>query len=219
MEEFKYPLKVDIGHNLILQNSEGKHASGLEMLQDIVFPLLSDSEKFRAPHYLKHIDLFPEGQFCVTDGDLVVGMTTTIRMTFDFNHCQHRFEDVIDGGYLTSHQPDGEWLYGMDVGTHPDYRRRGIAKALYRARQALAKSLGLKGQVTVGMMNGYGEKKHQYSPEEYFEKIKSGEEYDPTVSTQMKLGFKPMQLIPDYLDDPTCDNFGVLIALDVEKDF
>src|SRR5687768_11082344 len=121
---------------LVVVSTRDEHAEQLEELQNICFPTLAPEQRFKAPHYRKHIELFPEGQFAVLDGDVldggrVVGMTSTIRLDFDFEHPGHDFDDIIQGGWMTSHQPGGAWLYGADIGTHPEYRRRGIAKALY----------------------------------------------------------------------------------------
>ena len=203
---------------LLLVNSRPEHAAQLQDLQDIVFPTLALEERFRAHHYLKHIEIFPEGQFVVLDGTKVVGMTSTIRLNFDFEHTNHTFADVIQGGYLTSHEPDGPWLYGADIGTHPEYRRRGIARALYIARHAVVRHFKLAGQVTVGMMSGYGAIKHTMTPELYYAGLESGKLKDPTVSAQVHLGFEMRGLLRGYLNDPVCDNSGILLVLDAERE-
>ena len=118
---------------LVVMHTRPEHASALEALQRICFPTLDDAERFKAPHYLKHLELFPDGQFVVLDGDRVVGATTTLRLHFDFDHVTHTFADIIEGGWLTSHEPDGDWLYGADVGVDPAYPGRGLATALYAA--------------------------------------------------------------------------------------
>jgi GNAT superfamily N-acetyltransferase len=206
-----------LASGLVVASTRPEHALQLEELQKIVFPTLADQERFKAPHYRKHIELFPEGQFVVLDGERVVGMTSSIRLDVDFEHPVHRFADIIQGGWLTSHQPNGQWLYGADIGTHPQYRRRGIARALYAARQHTVHHLGLKGQVTVGMLNGYGALKDQMSPEKYYQKLLAGELIDPTVSVQMRLGFEPRGLVREYLDDPACGNSGAFLVLDAAK--
>src|SRR5580765_2398617 len=119
---------------------------------------------------------------CVVDGERVVGMTSTIRMDFDFDDPHHTFAEVIQGGWLTSHQPDGPWLYGADIGTHPDYRRRGIARALYASRHELVHRLGLRGQMTVGMPSGYGAVKDHTSAQAYYDELVTGAREDPTIS-------------------------------------
>jgi GNAT superfamily N-acetyltransferase len=201
-----------------IASTRGEYAEALEDLQMLCFPTLDDAERFKAPHYHKHIQLFPEGQFVALDGGRVVGMTSTIRLHFDFEHVEHKFADVIQGGWLTSHEPDGDWLYGADIGTHPSYRRRGIARGLYAARHDAVRSLGLEGQVTVGMLRGYGALKGEMSAEAYYDSLLRGERRDPTISAQMSVGFEPRGLLPDYLNDPVCDNYGVLLVLTAEKD-
>jgi predicted metalloendopeptidase len=145
-----------LASGIVIRSTRKEDAEALEQLQLVVFPTLEDSERFKRQHYLKHIEIFAEGQFVAIDGERVVGMTSTVRLPFDFDHAQHSFADVLDGGWLTSHDPEGDWLYGADVGTHPEYRRRGIARGLYAGRQDTVTRLGLLGQVTVGMLRGYG---------------------------------------------------------------
>ena len=203
---------------LVIVSARPEHAPELEALQRVVFPTLADEQRFKAAHYLKHLELFPSGQFVGLDGDRVVAATATIRLHFDFADRSHTFADIIQGGWLTSHQPDGDWLYGADIGVHPEYRRRGLAQALYAARQELVWALGLKGQVTAGMMSGYGSVKHKMSAEEYYEGLVTGRITDPTLSMQQRVGFEFRGLLKDYLSDPVCDNYSVLIVLDAAKD-
>lgn len=207
-----------LANGLLVQSTNASHARQLEDLQALVFPNLSEAERFRAEHYLKHIELFPEGQFVVLDGDRVVGMTTTLRHPFDPDHPDHTFEEVIEGGWLTSHDPKAAWMYGADVGTHPEYRRRGIARALYAARHVMVRELGLSGQITVGMLNGYGAVADQMTIDEYFGEVRAGKRNDPTISAQLRVGFELGPLVKNYLSDPTCGNAGATIVLPAEKD-
>ena len=202
---------------LTVVSTRPEHAAQLQELQDLCFPTLAVEQRFRAPHYLKHIELFPDGQFVVLDGERVVGMTSTVRLDFDFEHPGHNFDDIIQGGWLTAHLPTGSWLYGADIGTHPEYRRRGIAKALYVARHDTVRRLGLKGQVTVGMLPGYAKVKDTMSIREYYEGVKDGRLNDPTVSAQMAVGFEVRGLMQNYLDDPVCDNSGACLVLPAER--
>ena len=205
-------------NGLVIATARAEHAAQLGALQRVVFPTLADEQRFKAAHYLKHFDLFPAGQFIGLDGDRVVAATATIRLHFDFGDRSHTFADIIQGGWLTSHEPDGDWLYGADIGVHPDYRGRGLAQALYAARQELVWGLGLKGQVTAGMMSGYGAVKHQMSAEDYYEGLVAGRINDPTLSMQRRVGFEFRALLKDYLQDPICDSYSVLIVLSAARD-
>ena len=212
------PFYRRLENGLVVMSTRPEHADQLEELQRVCFPTLDDAERFKAAHYRKHIELYPEGQFVAVDGDRVVAATTTLRLHFDFNHVTHTFAEIIQGGWLTSHQPDGDWLYGADIGVHPDYRGRGLALALYAARQELVWRQRLKGQVTAGMIPGYGAAKAHMSAEEYYRGVVSGAVTDPTLSMQMRVGFEPRALLAGYLNDPVCDNYSVLIVLDAGKD-
>jgi len=201
------------GNGLAVCRTGPEHAEQLEELQRIVFPTLAPEQRFTAAHYRRHVELFPDGQLCVVDGARVVGMTSTIRLDFDFTHPNHTFADIIQGGWLTSHDPAGRWLYGADIGTHPEYRRRGIARALYATRHELVHRLGLDGELTVGMPNGYGAVKHAMTAEQYYAELVAGTREDPTISAQRRIGFELRGLLPDYIDDPACDRYGIVLVL------
>ena len=207
-----FPYRKETADGLVVQTTRPEHAEQLEKLQETVFPTLAKDSLFRANHYLNHIRIFPEGQFVVTDGDKVVGMTTTIRYHMDDEPGHgHTFADVLDGGYLNTHESEGEWLYGLDVGTHPEWRKRGIARLLYDARQFTVEHLHLKGQYTYGMLTGYGALKNTMTAGQYYDELIAGKRKDPTVSRQMANGFEPVMLVPGYLDDPVCDGNTVLL--------
>ncbi len=208
----------ELAGGLIVRNTQTAHALQLEELQKIVFPTLADDELIRAVHYLRHLEVFPEGQFVITDKDKVIGMTTTMRTNFDFENHHHTFKETIAGGWLSNHDPNGDWLYGLDMGVLPAYRGRGLGRALYRARHAVARTLGLKGQLTVGMMSGYGAVSGEVSGVQYYEELRQGLRKDPTLTPQMKIGFVPVALMPEHLNDPVCGNYGVLIKLDIDKE-
>src|SRR2546426_5423610 len=159
---------------VVIASTRPEHAAPLAALQEFCFPTLAPEQRFVAAHYHKQLELFPEGQFVALDGDRVVGGTSTCRLHFDFNHVGHTFDDVIQGGWLTSHEPDGDWLYGADIGVDPAYRGRGIATALYAARQEVVWRLGLKGQVTAGMISGYGAAKDRMTAQAYYEGVVAG---------------------------------------------
>ncbi|MEO0043207.1 MAG: hypothetical protein RL329_2655 [Bacteroidota bacterium] len=199
----------------VLQNSQPHHCKGLEKLQKIVFPTLAKDEIIREKHYLKHIELFPAGQFVLLDGNKVIGMSTTIRYHYALE--DHTFLDISEGLWMTSHEPDGDWLYGMDIGVHPAYRGQGLARAMYRARQETCQELGLKGQLTVGLLNGYHNYQHKMSIEDYYQELLAGRLMDPTVNVQQKMGFEWIRVIHNYLQDPQCGNAGVLMVLDAAK--
>lgn len=198
---------------LLVTWTRPEHAEQLAALQLLVFPTLDPGERFSAHHYREHVEHFPQGQFVALDGDRVVGMTSTILLDLDVDHPDHSFDDVAEGGWRRHHRPDGRWMYGTDMGVHPEYRRRGIARALYAARQDAVRLLDLDGQVTVGMLSGFGALRHQLDIHQYYAAVLTGALTDPTVTAQIRMGFEPRGLVPDYVDDPVCDGWGVYLVM------
>lgn len=205
------PYLTNTAAGLVVQTTQAEHTVQLEALQELVFPTLAKNVLFRAPHYLSHISIFPEGQFVVTDGDKVVGMTSTILYHLD-ETTPSTFAQVIDGGFLNTHEPEGEWLLGLDMGTHPQWRGRGIARLLYDARQHTVERLNLRGQYTYGMLSGYGPLKGTMRAEDYYAELIAGQRTDPTVSRQIANGFEAVRLVPGYIEDPVCGNYAVLLV-------
>ena len=178
--------RKELPNGYVIQQTEAQHAKALDALQRVIFPTLAEEERMAERHYLHHLTVFPTGQLVLLDGNKVIGMTSSIRYHLSLE--DHTFLDVSDNLWFNTHEPEGEWLYGMDMGVHPDYRGQGLARQFYRARQELCRELGLKGQIIVGMPNGYGQYAQEMSLEAYFAQLVAHNIYDPTVSTQMRMG-------------------------------
>ncbi len=185
----------------------------LEAVQRASFPTLSEDEIITAAHYAAQIERFPDGQLSMlNEAGEVVACSTDFRTKVDFDNFEHRYIDAVDDNWLGNHDPEGDWLYGADIGVLPEYRGRGLGRKMYNARRDLIRRLNLRGHVAGGMLKGYGKLKDQMTAEAYLEKVKSGELFDPTVSVQLKVGFQIHGLIQNYVDAPSCDNKAAFIV-------
>ncbi len=200
--------KVILG-KYILQTSLPENAKQQAELQAIVFPTLSKEELMTEEQYIRHIEIFPEGQMVVLDGHKVIASTTTLLQNY---HSEpHTFLEISDNLWLGTHDPKADWLYGLDVSVHPDYQGKGIGREIYNARQEVAKILGTKGQMTAGMPIGFDKVKDQMTIAAYCDKLIKGEIIDPTVTAQTKCGFILVEPLFDYLDDPRSGNCSILM--------
>lgn len=202
-------MRKEILGKYILQTSLPENAKQQAELQAIVFPTLSEEELMTEAQYQRHVEIFPEGQMVVLDGDKVIASTTTLLQ--NYHSGPHTFLEISDNLWLGTHDPEAEWLYGLDVSVHPDYQGKGIGREIYNARQEVAKALGTKGQMTAGMPIGFDKVKDQMSIAQYCEKLIKGEIIDPTVTAQTKCGFILVEPLFDYLDDPRSGNCSVLM--------
>jgi len=200
--------------DIIIDIIKPKYCAALEQLQRDCFPTLGDDDLMLEAHFRKHCELFPDGNFVALDGDKVVGLGSGFLIDFDFAHPQHRYMDIIDGGYYTTHQQDGDWYYGSDISVHPDYRRRGIGSRLYKARKDCVKKFNRKGIVAGGLLPGYPKYRKTLTPEQYAKKAAAGDLYDPTLSFQLSQGFQLRGMIENYIEDDASDNWATLIVWD-----
>lgn len=189
-----------------------EHIAQLEALQQTCYPTLAPEHLMRRPHFESQLRIFPEGQLVALDGDTVIGQSSTLRVDLDLEHPDHAFDDIIAQGYFTTHQPDGPWLYGADVSTHPNWRRRGVASRLYDARKHLVQQLGMRGIVAGGMLPGYRTYRDTLPVEEYVARVVRGELADPTLTAQLRNGFVVQGVLHSYLHDALLGDDAALIV-------
>ncbi len=195
-------------------NSQLSMVEELEAVQRAAFPTLAEDEIITAAHYAAHITRFPEGQFAVLNaaGQVVACSTDFRTSAVDFNDFEHRYIDAVANNWLSRHDPQGEWLYGADIGVLPAYRRRGIARRLYEARRNVIRSLHLRGHVAGGLLKGFSAYKAMMSVEAYVAKILAGELVDPTLSVQLRCGFTVHGIIHNYVHDSACDGKAAFLV-------
>ena len=146
------------------------------------------------------IAAFPEGQFVVEYDDEVVGYAASFRIDEKTAMGDHTWMEITGGGYASRHDPNGDWLYGMEVLVDPTRRRLRIGQRLYDARQGLAEAEGLKGIVFGGRMPGWQRRKKTYpTPQEYLNAVVNRKISDQVISFQLRQGFEPIGVLKNYL--------------------
>lgn len=193
-------------------NIKPEFASALAQLQRDCFPTLGGHELMNEPHFLKHCEIFPEGEFvAVTESGRVVGLGSGFFIDMDFEHPGHTFNEIIAGGYYTNHDPAGAYYYGADISVHPQFRGKGIGRKLYAARKNLVIQANRQGIVAGGVLPGYPNYRETHTIHEYVEQVVAGKLYDPTLTMQMRNGFVVRGMLENYIDDTNSDNWATLI--------
>lgn len=162
------------------------------------------------------LERFGEGQFVAVtgegDAEQVVGVALALRTNYPPSAPPKSWREMIGDLSLAEHEPRGAWLYGVEKAVRPECQGQGIGTALYEAQFKLVRRLGLRGIYAGGMLKGYVRYHGKMSIREYAGKVMRGELFDPTVSVQMKRGFKPRALIENYAWDHDAQHTGVLIV-------
>jgi predicted amidohydrolase/ribosomal protein S18 acetylase RimI-like enzyme len=145
---------------------------------------------------------FPEGQFVAEYDDLIVGYCATFQIGPEHALAAHTWSEITGNGYASRHDPDGDYLYGMEVCVDPAYRGLRIGQRLYDERRKLAQSWRLKGIVFGGRLPTLARRLRRFeSPEAYLEEVKGNRQRDPVLTFQLRNGFEVLGLLPDYLPE------------------
>lgn len=193
-------------------NTQSRHAPTIAAISYCDDP--DDETVFHAHHIRAHVQRFPQGQFTALCEGRVVGYATTMRTNRPPSARPLPWLQAVGDMRLSAHHPRGEWLYGVDFYVHPDFRRRGIGSALYRARFDLVKRLGLKGFYAGGMLAGYHRYCQQMTASDYGERVRRREITDPTITMQMNRGFRPQGVIENYVSGLPAYSSAMLIVWD-----
>ena len=181
---------------------------------DLTKRVYTNATPWEREQLASHIKVFPEGQFVAVDeNEKVVGMAASLIVKWDDYRFDNNWKDFTDGGFFTNHDPIyGHTLYGAEVMVDPDCRSRGVGSLLYKARRALVERLGLLRIRAGARLRGYWRYAQKMTAKEYADAVVRGVLKDPTLSFQLKNGFRVLAVVPGYLrHDPESGGHAALI--------
>ena len=184
-------------HHLRLRNMVLEDYDDVAQIMDQVYPDMDGA--WSREQFAAQINRFPEGQICIEDNGRVVAGVITLIVDYNRFGDKHTYDEITGGGYLTTHDPNGDVLYGVDIFVHPDYRAMRLGRRLYDARKELCRRLNLRGIVAGGRIPGYDHYADEMSPEAYIELVKRKEVHDPILSFQLANDFHVRRIITNYL--------------------
>ncbi|MBB4800980.1 putative amidohydrolase/ribosomal protein S18 acetylase RimI-like enzyme [Flavobacterium nitrogenifigens] len=158
------------------------------------------------------LSIFPEGQLVILVDGKVVGSALSLIVDEKLVEKRHNYQQISGDYTFSTHNPNAEILYGIDVFIHPNYRGLRLGRRLYDARKELCEQLNLKAIVFAGRIPSYREHAKKMSPKAYIEKVRTKELYDPVLSFQLSNDFHVLRVIKNYLEgDEESKEFAVLL--------
>jgi len=171
----------------------------IKTVMDIVYPVIGGA--WTQAEFAALRARFPEGQLCIEDRGRVVAAALSIIVGYGRFGDRHTYDGITAGGYFTTHDGNGETLYGVDVFTHPRYQGQGLGRRLYDARKKLCGKLNLRRIIIGGRIPGYDRYHDGISPREYVNLVLKKREYDPILSFQLANDFRVRRLARNYLPE------------------
>ena len=156
--------------------------------------------------------LFPEGQLVILVDDKVVGSALSLLVNYKKASSNHTYQKITGNSSFSTHDPEGEVLYGIDVFIDPEYRGLRLGRRLYDARKELCETLNLKSIIFAGRIPKYSEYSDEITPKEYIDKVRLKEYYDPVLSFQLSNDFHVLKIMKNYLEgDVSSQEYAVLL--------
>jgi GNAT superfamily N-acetyltransferase len=174
-----------------------------------------ESPSWSKAQLTSHLEVFPEGQLVALEekGGRILGMAASLIVLWDDYDMTASWRDFTEHGMFTNHDPEnGRTLYGAEVMVRPNEQRRGIGQKLYAGRRDIVRRLSLLRIRAGARLAGYYLHADRLTPEQYVKKVVAGEVRDLALSFQLKQGFVPLAVAPDYLHhDPESLGFAAVI--------
>ena len=184
-------------HKLEIRQARKKDLARIHRLVAKVYPGLGGYTRDQLRGQLNH---FTEGHLVAVYEGEIVGYCATLRISGDKGLAPHSWAEITGGGYGSTHDPAGDWLYGYEVCVDPDFRGLRLGERLYSARRALCVEMSLKGIIFGGRMPNYAKRAKDFdSAEAYARAVSEKKLRDPVVTFQIRQGFELVGILPEYL--------------------
>ncbi|QKT04013.1 GNAT family N-acetyltransferase [Ectothiorhodospiraceae bacterium 2226] len=186
-------------HHLQTRNMRLSDYDDIREIMDRVYAGMGGA--WQREQFVSQLARFPEGQICIEDNGKVVAAAFSVIVDYARYGDKHTYRQITGDGYLTTHDPTGDTLYGVDVFVHPDYRGLRLGRRLYDARKELCQNLNLRAIVAGGRIPGYKAYQDDLTPQQYIERVKRQEIYDPVLSFQLANEFHVRKVIKGYMPE------------------
>ena len=163
----------------------------------------------------KLINLFPEGQVVIKADGKLAGCALAIIVNFDAFEDEHTYNEITADFTFSTHDPNGDVLYGIDIFIKPEFRGLRLGRRLYDYRKELCEKMNLKSIVFGGRIPNYHKYEQELSPKAYIQKVRLKEINDPVLNFQLSNDFHPTRIIKNYLEgDKASKEYAVLLEWD-----
>lgn len=188
--------------------------------------------QFGEAHFRSHLRIFPEGQLCFEDEQGAVwGFVNLMRFRFSPRRPLGRsWAEITADGHIATHDPRGNWLFGVNLSVHPHGYFSGATEALLVAAAKVCASLHLRGIMLGGRMPGYARWLRRRSREAVAPVVSDialarsymdarvedengvGRRLEPQLGLYESYGLRILAPIPGYMPDGKSGDFGVAMT-------
>ena len=171
-------------------------------ISDVIEKVYPDMPAIPLNVIKSQIQHFPDGQFVAIFDGIVIGYSACLQISGRLGLKPHTWEGITGNGFATTHDPDGDYLYGIETCIDPNYWNFHIGQRIYDARKELCVELSLKGIITGGRLSKLSKEiDNAQTAEGYVDLVQKEKIKDHTLLFQLHNGFEIIGVLEDYLPD------------------
>jgi predicted amidohydrolase/ribosomal protein S18 acetylase RimI-like enzyme len=197
-------------HKLVLRNLRKTDFEDIKEIMELVYSNLGGS--WTKKEFNAQLKRFLDGQICIEDKGKVVAAAMSLIVDYSQYGDKHTYDEITGNGLLTTHDSEGDVLYGVDIFVHPDYQGMRLGRRLYDARKEICINLNLKAIIAGGRIPGYREYTDELTPMEYIQRVRNKEIFDPILTFQLNNDFHVKKVIRNYMpSDKESSSYATLL--------
>ncbi len=162
-----------------------------------------------ADHLRRHIEIFPAGQFVAVAGGLIAGSASNTRISEANFQAHASWESTVGGPFLSTFDPEGTTLYGLDISIHPQFRRKGVGRRIYEERFRFVRENGLDRYATGCRLPDFGASGLELGT--FLKKVEARTREDRTLTPLLRYGLTLVGGIENYMEDEESGNCAALL--------
>ncbi|MCX4244091.1 bifunctional GNAT family N-acetyltransferase/carbon-nitrogen hydrolase family protein [Paraliomyxa miuraensis] len=157
---------------------------------------------------------FPEGQFVLEKDGEIIGYAMSLIVQLDGLPHEYTYRELTGSSTFSTHDPQGDTLYGADIAVHPDHRGQGLAAKLYELRKKLLRRFNLRRMLAFGRIPGYAEHAGRLTARQYVDKVIASELRDSALNAHLRAGYRVESVRLDFMLDHTSHNYSTQLIYD-----
>ncbi len=191
---------VNNTHTIVVRTLSKEDYSAVSKMQLLAFPTM---KPWSQEQWENVTQVFPEGQIGIEVDGILAASSCSLILNFDEFSQSHGWAAITGNGTLSTHNPNGDTLYGIEIMVAPAYRSMRLARRLYDERKQLVINRNLKRIVVGGRLPNYHLVADTLTIKAYVQQVIDKKMVDPVLTTQLSNDFTLKRIIRDYLPGDT----------------